>query len=106
MDVRTLDLMWEITGGEVSLIFVTDLERSSFSAPVTQTKNLPSLPDAIAADEPVAAIADAYQILPRSFQRSGAGPHGRNAMERLSEHFGHPGAGNVNIRLTEGPAPG
>ncbi len=106
MDARTVDLIWGIVGEEASLTFVTDFGKSSFSAPLTETKNLPSLPDAIAADEPVAAIADAYQVLLRSFQCSGADFPRRNAMERLSEHFGYPSAGNVNIRLAakDGPA--
>jgi hypothetical protein len=100
MDTRRLELKWEMNKKDVSLTFITEREHSSYSGESNLVSNLPSLPHAISADEPVATVADSYQNLLRSLRRSGKSAPGPNAMESLFAHFGDRNAGILNIRLT------
>jgi len=90
---------------DVSLTFITGSVENRFSAKAALLNDLPLLPVAIAADEPVEKVADAYQDLLRSLRASGSA-HGRNALEKLFSYFGDQNAGAVNIKLTatDGPA--
>jgi hypothetical protein len=106
METRALHLRWEIDAQNVSLAFTTDAGAGHFSASASLVNNLPLLPAAIAADEPVEAVAGAYQNVLRQLHAPGKGSRGPNAMERLSSHIGDRNAAVINVTLSasDGPA--